>query len=288
MDCFTGCFSGFLPASGAGDAPPKMMTSWLTGEQYDAATADPLRVHFDTQGFLHMKGFCSPAECESMVATMHGLAEGWDPAETKATFRTDEKQEQTQGKSDYFLSSSDKVHFFAEEGILEADGSLQAGMPRVDALNKVGHALHAEVEAFRTYTTSEKVTSLVRKIGMAKPVVPQSMYILKPPRIGGVVTSHQDSTFLYTEPRQSCVAVWLALHACDETNGCIWARPGSHVEPVRRQFARNPGFFSGEEPDAPKLVFETREASETAPFAPVRSDTRLGADRSGPRSACSA
>ena len=56
-----------------------------------------------------MKGFCSPAECESMVATMDDLAEGWDPAETKATFRTDEKQEHTQGKSDYFLSSSDKV-----------------------------------------------------------------------------------------------------------------------------------------------------------------------------------
>ena len=43
-----------------------------------------------------------------------------------------------------------QVHFFAEEGILEADGSLPAGIPRVDALNKVGHALHAELEAFRT------------------------------------------------------------------------------------------------------------------------------------------
>lgn len=200
-----------------------------------------------------------------MIASMQQLADGWDPQATKAVFRTDEAQEKTQGKSDYFLSSSDKVHFFAEDGVLRDDGSVDPAMPKIDALNKVGHALHAEVPAFKEYVLSEKVGGIMRTVGMQKPTVPQSMYIVKPPRVGGVVTSHQDSTFLYTEPRQSCVAVWLALHACNEQNGCIWARPGSHVEPVRRQFVRNEAHFSGADASAPMLVFKGG-ASASAPW----------------------
>ena len=29
---------------------------------------------------------------------------------------------------------------------------------------------------------------------------------------------------------------------------------------------RNPGFFNGDEPDAPKLVFETRAGTDAAPW----------------------
>ena len=57
------------------------------------------------------------------------------------------------------------------------------------------------------------------------------------------VTSHQDSTFLFTEPKQSCLGLWLALEDATETNGCLWCRPGSHREPVRRQFVRNKAYF---------------------------------------------
>ena len=62
------------------------------------------------------------------------------------------------------------------------------------------------------------------------------MYSFKQPRIGGEVTSHQDSTFLFTEPRQTCLGLWLALEKATEENGCVWGRPGSHNEPVRRRF----------------------------------------------------
>ena len=30
------------------------------------------------------------------------------------------------------------------------------------------------------------------------------------------------------------------------SNGCLWLRPGSHVEPVRRQMARNPEYFEAD------------------------------------------
>ena len=57
------------------------------------------------------------------------------------------------------------------------------------------------------------------------------------------VTSHQDSSFLYTTPRQTCIGLWLALDDATIENGCLWLRPGSHCEQVRRQFARNPYHF---------------------------------------------
>ena len=55
------------------------------------------------------------------------------------------------------------------------------------------------------------------------------------------MTSHQDGTFLYTRPRQTVVGLWLALHDAHTGNGCLWARPGSHREPLRRRFVRTGG-----------------------------------------------
>jgi len=64
--------------------------------------------------------------------------------------------------------------------------------------------------------------------------------------VGAEVTSHQDSTFLYTYPRQSCLGLWLALDDATVSNGCLWVRPRSHDEPLRRKFVRNPDYFGQE------------------------------------------
>ena len=53
------------------------------------------------------------------------------------------------------------------------------------------------------------------------------MYIFKQPNIGGEVTCHQDSTFLYTEPID-IVGLWFALEDATIENGCLWAIPGGH------------------------------------------------------------
>jgi hypothetical protein len=77
--------------------------------------------------------------------------------------------------------------------------------------------------------------------------------------------SPQDSTFLFTEPRQTCLGLWLALEDATVDNGCVWARPGSHKEPLRRQFYRNPAHFGtaggaegavAGDPSAPQMLFE--------------------------------
>ena len=136
--------------------------------------------------------------------------------------------------------------------------------------SQVGHGVHVLDPVFRRYFVSDKLKQLVHDLGWKDPVVPQSMYIFKQAKIGGEVTAHQDSTFLYTTPRQSCLGLWLALQPATLNNGCMWVRPGSHAEPVRRVFMRNPEHF-GEpgvrEPDKtkPQMVFrETEEGSKVS------------------------
>lgn len=43
------------------------------------------------------------------------------------------------------------------------------------------------------------------------------------------VTSHQDATFLYTEPLGRVLGVWIALEDATLENGCLWFIPGSHT-----------------------------------------------------------
>jgi phytanoyl-CoA hydroxylase len=190
-----------------------------------------------------------------MIKQMGKLVDGWTPGEEQAVFRTDGEQESAQGSSDYFLDSADRIHFFAEPGAVDEKGGLKPNVRKAESLNKAGHGLHVLDPVFKEYSTSAKVKELVNKLGWRDAVLPQSMYIFKQPRIGGEVTSHQDSTFLYTTPRQSCLGMWLALHDATLENGCLWVRPGSHNEHVRRQFHRNSKHFDEGDTDAPQMLF---------------------------------
>ena len=69
----------------------------------------------------------------------------------------------------------------------------------------------------------------------------------QPPHIGGEVVSHQDSTFIYTEP-ESCTGFWFALEDATLENGCMQFIPGGHKLPLKKRNYRV---------SARKLVTET-------------------------------
>jgi phytanoyl-CoA hydroxylase len=248
------------------------------------------RHFFEENGFLLLPGFASPENCCAMQHQMKEWVDNqWDAPfadEGKhekdiAVFRTDAKQESAQGSNAYFLESASKIHFFAEQGAMSKDNYLRDEFRdnKWGALNKAGHGLHCVPNSpFFEYTKSAKVQRLVQDtLGYVDPVIPQSMYIFKQPRVGSEVTSHQDSTFLYTTPRQTCLGLWLALDDTTLTNGCLWVRPGSHREPLRRKFVRNEEHF-GEKVEGisgdtskPLMVFqslspEESELENTAPW----------------------
>ncbi|GMH50505.1 hypothetical protein TL16_g02580, partial [Triparma laevis f. inornata] len=254
-----------LEALGKLPEADKSASSWIghvsDGEQSARAA------NFNTYGFHVARDFVSVKKAAAMIGRMGDIVEEFwhpgDPEQPSAVFRTDSEQTSAQGSSDYFLDSADRIHFFAEKDALNEDGTVKTS-EKLLALNKAGHGLHQADELFREYSCSDAIKDLVKDLGWNDPVIPQSMYIFKQPRIGGEVTSHQDSCFLHTEdintgkPRQSCLGLWLALHDATVENGCLWVRPGSHKENLRRRFNRNPEHFAGDK-SKPQMVFEEND-----------------------------
>jgi len=217
---------------------------------------------FETDGYVILRGFLSPEEVASLETARARLVAEMNPAEHQVSvFSTlEDRQVELRSKDDYFLESGDKVRFFWEEGVFDAAGELT--VPRELAINKVGHALHWLVPEFRDVTFSERVRACCRALGFQRPLVAQSMYIFKQPRVGGEVTPHQDATFLYTEPER-LAGLWIPLEDADEENGCLWFARGSQRGPLERRFVRNP------DAAGPALVFRGHPAPlDPAQFVP--------------------
>ncbi|KAF4735080.1 hypothetical protein FOZ63_030095 [Perkinsus olseni] len=199
-------------------------------------TAEEL-ASFKENGFLVRKAFAAKEEVKEMKEQMAKLLDGWNPEDSVDSVFSTERDQHV--NNEYFTGSADHIRFFLEPGAVNENGKIRSDIPKAELVNKVGHSLHVDDPVFRKYSTSRKVLEMVRDLGYKDPVLPQSMYIFKQPLIGGAVTSHQDSSFLHTTPWQTCLGMWLALDPATLENGCLWVRPGSHREPLRRVFARS-------------------------------------------------
>jgi phytanoyl-CoA hydroxylase len=193
-----------------------------------------LRRDYERDGFLVLERFVEPAACDALVRRAGELVDAYRP-ETLSIFTT---HEQTRRTDDYFLGSGDKIRFFFEEDAFSSDGALQR--PVQQSINKIGHGLHDLDPVFSQFSRDPRLADLVATLGIAQPLLLQSMYIFKQPFIGGEVTAHQDHTFLWTDP-PSATGLWFALEDATLDNGCLWARPGGHAEPPRKRFHRVPG-----------------------------------------------
>ena len=193
---------------------------------------DPLE-RFRRDGFVVLEGFVPDAECDALRARADALVAGFEPPGARSIFTTDEQSRRT---DDYFLGSGDKVRFFFEELAFAKTGELT--VPKERAINKIGHALHDLDPAFDRFSRAPRVARLVADLGVEAPLLLQSMYIFKQPRIGGEVRCHQDATFLHTEP-QGILGLWFALEDATEENGCLWAIPGGHRGGLKSLFVRN-------------------------------------------------
>ncbi|SJX62978.1 uncharacterized protein SRS1_13802 [Sporisorium reilianum f. sp. reilianum] len=149
---------------------------------------------------------------------------------TAFTTSDDERGEEAHVGDRYFLDSGDKIRYFFEEGAIDA-ATKQLRVPKDRAINKCGHGLHMLDPVFKQFSFSPQLQNVARSLGVhSDPRVLQSMIICKQPSIGGAVPSHNDSTFLYTDP-PSAIGFWFALEDCTTSNGCLSFLPGSHRWP---------------------------------------------------------
>ena len=184
-------------------------------------------------GFLVLEDFASEEECDQLRQRAEELVHEFDPAEVVSIFST---REQNRLTDDYFMTSGDKIRFFFEENAFNDDGTLKYEKER--SINKIGHALHDLDPVFERFSRSRQVQELAEALGLDQPLLVQSMYIFKQPNIGGEVTCHQDSTFLYTEPTE-ILGLWFALEDATIDNGCLWAIPGGHKRGLKSRWKRS-------------------------------------------------
>lgn len=204
----------------------------FTAPTNGALTVDMVSA-YDRAGVLILQDFVDRDDCAALRHRMLELVEDFDPAEVRTVFSTTSDAHQA---DDYFIESGDKIRFFLEDDAFDEQGVLRQA--KEDSLNKVGHAMHDLDPAFDAFSRTGKLAAVARSIGFEQPVIIQSMYIFKPPHIGGEVVCHQDSTYIYTEP-ESCVGFWFALEDATLENGCMHFIPGVHKEPLRKRNHRN-------------------------------------------------
>jgi phytanoyl-CoA hydroxylase len=134
------------------------------------------------------------------------------------------------------------------------------------SINKLGHAMHDLDPVFDRFSHTGKLRALAGDLGLKAPQVIQSMYIFKQPHIGGEVSWHVDSTYLYTEPL-SCIGFWFALEDATMQNGAMWCLPGAHRMNLKSRFLRKAGKLTTEVldttpwPDGPRVGLEAPKGS---------------------------
>jgi len=201
---------------------------------------------FDAAGVLILRDFATRDACAALRRRALQLVDVFDPSTVQSVFssKTDEHQ-----ADDYFVESGDKIRFFLESDAFDDNGQLRQA--KEHSLNKMGHAMHDLDPVFDAFSRTAELAEVAKCIGFDDPAIIQSMYIFKPPRIGGEVVCHQDSSYIYTEP-ESCVGFWFALEDATIENGCMHFIPGAHKMPLKK---RNYREANG------KVVNETLDAS---------------------------
>lgn len=193
------------------------------------------RAAFESDGFLVLPGFVPEDRCLALRARALELARVHVPPPEEATVFTADGGARHAAER-YFLTSGEAIRCFFEKDAFDAEGRLR-GEAHL-SLNKLGHAMHDLDPVFSAFSRTPELAAVASEIGMREPLLLQSMYIFKQPRIGGEVVCHTDHTYLWTDP-PSVVGFWFAIDDATTENGCMWALPGGHRLPVKARSKLN-------------------------------------------------
>jgi phytanoyl-CoA hydroxylase len=202
-------------------------------------------------GVVIVERFVDEVACARLRERAIQLVDGFEPPARATVFST---RDQRHARDRYFEESATRISFFFEEEALDQAGRLR--QDKALSINKIGHALHELDPVFDAFSHTARLAGVAASIGLIDPRLVQSMYIFKQPGIGGEVTCHQDSTYLYTRP-MSVVGFWFAVEDARRDNGCLAGLPGEHRKGLRALFHRGDDGALRTDVVDPSIVWDT-------------------------------
>lgn len=195
---------------------------------------------FNEEGLLCIPDFLTSEQVSALLGRSKQLLKEFDyENHSKLQFGV---EEDAHIGDQYFFDSGDKISYFLDTDSMDAEGNLL--YPKELAVNKIGHGLHIKDSVFSKFTFDKKIQGVAESLGYQDPRVLQSMCIFKQPigsdkgRRKNAVPSHNDATFLYTEP-STALGFWFALEDCTVSNGCLSYNPGTHKTfPITKRFVK--------------------------------------------------
>jgi len=221
---------------------------------------------YHQNGYLVVEDFLTSEEIDLLTQRAETLVKDYfEDSNSLKDIEIFTTKEQVRKSTNYFIDSGDKIRFFFEEQAIDSEGNFTCD--KLHSINKIGHNLHLLDDVCKRITFQKKISDLMKNVaGMKDAVIPQSMFIFKQPSIGGLVDTHQDSTFMNTSPL-SCHALWFALEDVYVGNACLRVVPGSHQAGIVSRFKRNA--------EGSGTIFEPADPIEAAPWKSLQDEFPL-------------
>lgn len=198
-----------------------------------------IAAEYENNGYAVIEAAIEKDDLDPIREAARRIIRDFDADAHRSVFST---KHQDRDRDRYFIESAEAVHCFLEEDALSETGELNR--PKEQAINKIGHAMHDLVPAFTTFCRLPVFAETLRAIGFKSPLLWQTMYIFKQPKIGGEVRWHQDASYLIADGT-GVTGFWVAIEDATRSNGCLWMQPGGHRTPLREIYEVGPDSETG-------------------------------------------
>ena len=128
------------------------------------------RGRFQRDGYLVIPGFKSMEDIARLRERAAQLVDQFDADENRNIFTT---QDQEAATDSYFLGSDNTIRCFFEEEAFDETGRLRQAKSL--SINKIGHAMHDLDPVFSAFSHGAALDAVARGIGLAEPLIWQSM-----------------------------------------------------------------------------------------------------------------